>query len=410
MKGLTLLVFLGLLAGEAFFAAAEIALLSAGKAGLRSLARRHLGARVGLLLLEDPEKLLTTTLLGLNLCVIANGVFTTSLLLEIFPEHGGLLALVGLPPTMLLFGQIIPKNLARARALTLAPLLAPPLYIFSRILYPLVLPISALARRTVEGLGSPKHTVPTYVREELKGLLATEKSLEPLERKALERLFSFAEKTVDQVMVPLVRVKMLPEEARVEEALRIFAHYGFSRIPIFRGRVYRIVGVVYAQDLLDAPAEGRLSAYVRPVRYLPEFKPAAEALSEMQKSGEDYAVVVDEYGAAIGILTLEDLMEEILGDFLDELEQEVKPYLKLGEGHFLLKAFTEVETAREVGLEIPEGEYETVGGFVLKLAGRIPRPGEVFHFGDWEIRVRRATPTALEELEFIKKKSGGEGV
>ncbi len=403
MKLLASLVFLTLLLGEAFFAAAEIAILSAGEARLAVLARKHLGARLALSLLREPEKLLTTTLLGLNLCVIANGVFTTGFLLELFPRYGPLVAFLGLPPAMLLLGQIIPKNLARARATTLAPLLAPPLYLISRLLFPLVWLVSSLVRKTFEVLGLSEKPLPRILREELKGLLATEDHLEPMEKRALTRLFEFAEKTVDQVMVPLIRLRMLPETARVEEALRIFAHHGFSRIPVFRTRVYNLIGVVRAQDLLDAPPESPLSAYVRPVKYLPEFKPAAEALSEMQKSGEDYAVVVDEYGAAIGIVTLEDLMEEVLGDFLDELERDLTPYRKLGEGHFLVKAFMEVEKAREIGLEIPEGEYETVGGFVLKLAGRIPRTGESLRYGDWEIRVRRATPMAVEELEFIRK-------
>jgi len=401
MKLVAALVFLLFLIGEAFFAAAEIAILSAGEARLGVLARKHLGARLALSLLQEPERLLTTTLLGLNLSVIANGVFTTGFLLEIFPEKGAFMALLGLPPVMLLFGQIIPKNVARARAGTLAPVLAPPLYLVSKLLLPLVWVVSTLVRRTFLLLGLSEKPLPGLLREELKGLLTAEDQLEPIEKKALARLFEFAEKTVDQVMVPLVRLRTLPETARVEEAVRIFAHYGFSRLPVFRNRIYRVIGVVKAQDLLDAPQEKPISAYVRPVKYLPEFKPASEALSEMQKTGEDYAVVVDEYGAAIGIVTLEDLMEEILGDFLDELERDLTPYRRLPNGGFLVKAFMEVEKAREIGLPIPEGEYETVGGFVLKLARRIPRPGEVLRWNGWEIRVRRATPMAVEELEFV---------
>lgn len=400
MKLLASLVFLFLLLGEAFFAATEIAILSAERVHLENLSRRHLGARLALELLRQPERLLTTTLLGLNLCVIANGVFTTGFLLEIFPRHGPWMALLGLPPVMLLFGQIIPKNVARARAATLAPLLAPPLYLLSRLLLPLVWVVSGLLNRTFRAFGLSERPLPRILREELKGLITSEEQLEPLEKKVLSRLFEFTEKTVDQVMVPLVRVKMLPEEAPVEEALRILARYGFSRLPVYRHRVYKVVGIVRAQELLDAPLEAPLGSYLRPVRYLPEFKPASEALSEMQRSGEDFAVVVDEYGAAIGILTLEDLMEEVLGDFLDERESEPPAYRKLEEGRYLVKAFLEVEAARDLGIDLPEGDYETVGGFLLKLAGRIPRPGEKFRYRNWEIIVRRTTPMAIEELEF----------
>lgn len=402
MKLISSLLFIIFLLGEAFFAAAEIALISVGEAWLHKTARENFGARVALILLKDPERLLATTLLGLNLCVIANGVFTTGFLIELFPQHGAFVALLGLPPVMLLFGQIIPKNLAREKAETLAPILAPPLYLTSRLLFPLIFVVSKLVRKTLENLGLSERPIPSMIREELKGLLVSGEELEPMEKAALARLFEFSGKTVGQVMVPLVRLKMLPERARVEEALRIFAHYGFSRIPVFRGRVYNIIGAVRAQDLLDAPKDGLLSAYIQKVPYIPEFKPAAETLSEMQKSGEDFAVVVDEYGAAVGIVTLEDLVEEILGDFWDELEMELKPFIKLGSGHFLVKAFMEIEKAREIGIELPPGEYETVGGFVLKMAGRIPKTGEKFQYRDWEIRVRKATPMGVEELEFVK--------
>ncbi len=404
MKWVSSLLFLLFLLGEAFFAAAEIALISVGEAHLRKASSKHLGARLALILLRDPERLLATTLLGLNLCVIANGVFTTGFLLEIFPHHGALVAALGLPPIMLLFGQIIPKNLAREKADVLAPLLAPPLYLISRLLFPLTFLVAGAVRKTMQNLGLSQRPLPSVVREELRGLLLTGEDLEPMEKRTLSRLFEFSGKTVGQVMVPLIRVKTLPERASVEEALRLFARFGFSRLPVFRERVYHIVGVVRAQDLLDAPSEALLSAYVRRVPYVPELKSAAETLSEMQKTGEDFAVVVDEYGAAVGIVTLEDLVEEILGDFWDELELELKPYREIQPGHFLVKAFMEIEKAQEIGIDLPPGEYETVGGFILKLCGRIPKTGEVFHYGDWEIRVRKATPMAVEELEFIKQR------
>ena len=402
MKWWMPLLFLLFLAGEAFFAAAEISLISLGEAGLEKLSRLKPPARLGYLLFKDPERLLTTTLLGLNLCVIANGVFTTGFLLEAFPRYGAWMALLGLPPLMLLLGQIVPKNVAREKAALLAPYLSPPLYLFSRLLFPLIWVVSWTVKKTFETLGLSSKPLPSMMREELRGLILSGEGLEPEERRMLERWFEFSAKTLGQVMIPLIRVKVVPERAKVEEALKILAQFGFSRLPVFRERVYNLIGVVWAQDLLDAPSEALVAAYVRPVLYLPELKSAAETLSEMQKSGEDYAVVVDEYGAAVGIVTLEDLAEEILGEFWDELEREGRAYLCLGPQHYRVKAHLEIENARELGLEIPPGDYETVGGLVLKLAGRIPKAGETFRYGDWEIRVLKATSMAVEELEFKK--------
>ncbi len=397
-----LALFVLFLIGEAFFAAAEISLISVGEATLKKQAQKHIGARLALLLLKDPERLLSTTLLGLNLCVIANGVLTTGFLIELFPTYGAVLSMLILPPVMLLFGQIVPKNIARERSEKVALLLAPPLYLFSKAFLPVTFVVSRVVKKTVEGLGAGQKPLPSMIREELKGLFLSEENLEPIERRAFCRLFEFSGKTVGQVMVPLIQVKALPERAKVEEALRIFARYGFARIPVFRTRIYNMTGVVRAQDLLDAPKEALLSAYVRKVPYVPEMKPATEMLSEMQKSGEDFAIVVDEYGAAVGILTLEDLIEEILGEFWDELEMELKPYIQIKEGHYLIKAHTEVEKVQELGIDIPSGDYETVGGFVLKLCGRIPSSGETFRYGNWEIRVKKASPMAVEELEFVR--------
>lgn len=401
-------LFLFLLLLESFFAGAEIALVAADETILKRFSRKSLGARIALRLLSDPEWLLTSTLLGLNLSVIGNSVFTTGFLLDLFPHYGGLIAALGLPPLMLLFGQIIPKSFAQQQANRLAPKVAPIIFLFSRIFYPLIWVISRLitvfTKPEAEG-----RRLPAITREEIRLLVSSEEALDPSERRLIERLLDFSHKTAAQVMIPLVRVRGIEETASVKEALETFARTGFSRLLVYRKHLDHIVGVLLAMDLLDIlPGKQPVRSFMREVEYVPELKPAAELLAEMQKEGRTLCVVVNEYGQASGIITIEDLVEEILGEFWDEFDQKLVPYMKLSENHFLVKAWLEVERARdELGLDIPPGDYETIGGFVLKLAGRIPRVGERLTYENIQFQIRRASKMGLDELEvWVKPRSG----
>ncbi len=397
-------IFLSLLFLEAFFAGAEIALVAADKTKLKRLAQKSFGARLALRLLEDPEWLLTSTLLGLNLSVIGNGVFTTAFLLDLFPRYGGLVAALGLPPVMLLFGQLLPKSFAQQRANALAPRVAPLIFIFSRLFYPLVWTVARLITLVTRPEEQGRR-LPAITREEIRLLVSSEEALDPSERRLIERLLDFSKKTAAQVMIPLVRVKALEEKASVEQALRAFVRTGFSRLLVYKDHPAHIVGVLLAMDLLDVvPGPQSIRRFLREVHYVPETKPAAELLAEMQKEGRSLCVVVDEYAQASGIVTIEDLVEEILGEFFDEFDPKLVPYIKLGEGHYLVKAWLEIERVRdEVGLDIPPGDYETLGGFILKLARRIPKVGERFRYGNLVFQVRRASKMGVEEIEIWQR-------
>ncbi len=402
--------FLILLLLESFFAGSEIALVAADKAVLKHLSQKKFGARIAIGLLENPEWLLTSTLLGLNLSVIGNSVFTTGFLLKVFPKYGSIIAAIGLPPLMLLFGQIIPKSFAQQQANRLAPKVAPVIFLFSRLFYPIIWIVSRLITSFIK----PEKGVrlPTVTREEIRLLVSSKDVLDPSERRLIERLLDFSKKTAAQIMIPIVRVKGIEETASIREALNLFVSTGFSRLLVYREHLYHLIGVILAMDLLDVPLEKQpVRSFMREVTYVPEFKPAAELLGEMQKEGRTLCVVVNEYGQASGIITIEDLVEEILGEFWDEFDQKLIPYIRLSENHFLVKAWLEVERARdELGLDIPPGDYETLGGFVLKLASRIPKIGERITYKNIYFQVRRATKMGIDELEiWIKPKNPIQG-
>ncbi len=400
------ILFLVFLTAEAFFAGAEIALIAADRTKLKQWAKKSWGARIALRMLDDPEWLLTSTLLGLNVSVIGNGVFTTAFLLDIFPHYGSLIAALLLPPTMLLFGQLLPKSFAQQRAEYLAPRVAPLIYFLSRLLFPLIWAVSRLIKLFTAVKEGSK--LPAVTREEIRLLVSSEEALDPDERRFIERLLEFSQKNAAQVMLPIVRVKGIEEGATVQQALQAFVSTGFSRLVVYRRHLSNIVGFIMAMDFLDLPPGPQsIRRFVREVLYVPETKPAAELLAEMQREGRSLCVVVDEYAQASGIITIEDLVEEILGEFFDEFDPKLAPYVRLGPGHFLVKAWLEIERIRdELGLDIPPGDYETIGGFVLKLAGRIPRIGERLEYDNLVFQIRRAHKMGLEEIEiWVKKKA-----
>ncbi|WP_456430717.1 hemolysin family protein [Thermosulfuriphilus sp.] len=398
-----------LLATEAFFSGSEMSLVAADPAYLKRISRTNHSARMALYLIENSERLLTTTLLGLNLSVIGNSVITTAILLELFPQKGGLIAALVLPPLFLIFGQIIPKTYFRQKSHLWAPRLAPFVLLVSYLFYPVVALVSRLIRLVLTLFGvAPQRQAPSVTKEEIALLIKADSELDATERRLIEKIFSFGKKTASRVMIPLVQVTALPESASVETAIELFKKTGFSKIPIYRERIIQISGILYCFDLLEEENLSRpVGSLAKAAYYVPEFKPVSELLAEMQRTGRTMAVVVDEYGGALGIVTIEDLVEEVLGEFWDEFDPRRIPYVRLSENRYLVRGWMEIEDLNEeLGLNLPPGEYETLGGFLMKLAGRIPRVGEVFRYGNIHFLIRKASPTTIDEVEvWIRSKT-----
>jgi putative hemolysin len=223
----------------------------------------------------------------------------------------------------------------------------------------------------------------------------------PVEQQMISRIFRFSRAEARKAMVPLVGVDAVPEETSLAAAIETVRREGFSRIPVFRRRITDIVGVVHVFDLLQAPDLSRpVSDIMRPVSYFPESMPLDEALVAMQRTGENLAVIVDEYGGSAGILTLEDLIEEIVGDIEDEhdlgeeLTKVISPRVLSVIGRAPI-----MELNEHFGLKLSEAdEYATIGGLVVERLGHIPKPGEKLIEGDLTITVTRSDARAVREL------------
>lgn len=402
------LVFVPLLLVEAFFSASEISLISASYRRLRHRAEegQH-GAKFALKLLDRPERMVATCLLGSNLAEISNTILVTAVLLHWLGSAGELIAMLVLPPLILLLAEITPKSIGRQYPNRLAQRLAPVLWFISWVMYPLTLVFATLSRAVLFLTGARHMSqLPFITREDLH--LVVQKSgpevdLESGERRIINRILRFSLRTVKEVMVPLIRVAAIPDTMTVAQALEEFRATPYARLPVYHRRIDNLIGVVHGFDLLgEAPTERPIKPFIRSVQFVPEIKKIDRLLTEMQRTGTHLAVVVDEFGGATGIVTIEDLLEEIVGEIADEFDQEVSPFMKLGEGHYLIDARMEIGHLNEaLHLELPLGDYETLAGFIIAHLGDLPRAGEHMQYHNLRFVIRRAEARAIKEVELV---------
>ncbi|MDO8435006.1 MAG: hemolysin family protein [Candidatus Binatus sp.] len=412
MTGIVLiLALLVCLLVQAFFAASEIALVSADDFKLR--AESETGDQRSTVLgtmLINRDRLLALTLSGTNLATVVSAVLLTNYLHRLGP-HLDYLAPFILTPLVLLLGESIPKLLALRNPHRFARLAARPLRFLSTLLAPFLIAATLMSRMLRRLAGVPRDTESVFFsRDDLARLMRRRHSdshapshdaILPAEQQMISRLFRFSRADARKAMVPLVRVDAVPEETTLASAIETVRREGFSRIPVFRHRITDIVGVIHVFDLLQAPDLTRpVSDVMRPVSYFPESMPLDEALVAMQRTGENLAVIVDEYGGSAGILTLEDLLEEIVGEIEDEhdLGEELAKVVNARVISVMGRAPI-AELNDHFGLKLPEAdEYATIGGLVVEQLGHIPKPGEKLSIGDLIITVTRSDARAVREL------------
>jgi len=380
-----------------FFSAAEMAFIAANRLKLRHLAESgHRTAAEYLEAFRHPEGILSAAKMG---GPIAHVVAASSATFALLPVLGGaapLIVTVALTPLMLIFGEIIPKAITREWATELILWLYRPLTWAAVVLMPFVVFSNAVVGSLLRLVGARQLDSRQFVsREELKALLALEPGEADVtthEAELIGKIFDLGDTTVREVMVPLVEVAMLPGDAPPEEAIRMISQRGFSRIPIYQERETNVVGVVAAMDLLSRGSEAsRLADLARQPYFVPETKRIDDLLREMQRHRIHMAIVVDEYGGSTGIVTLEDIVEEIVGEIQDEHDRTPAAVERLPDGSYLVSARINVDELNEaLDWNLPKQDYETIAGLVLATLGRIPRTGEEFQIPGYTITVMEA--------------------
>jgi CBS domain containing-hemolysin-like protein len=398
---------LACLLATAFFSAAEMAFIAANRLRLRHLAEE--GSRSAARYLDDfrrPERVLSTAMMGVTISHIIASSAVTSALLPRLGAWAPWVVTAALTPAMLVFGEIIPKAVAREWATSLILRLYAPIRWASALLAPVVWMTNTIVSALLRSFGGPTADARHFVsREELKALLAMEPDeadMTTVEAEMIDKIFDLGDTTVREVMVPLVDVAMLPETATPDDAIALIARRGFSRIPIYAQRETDIVGVVTAMDLLKRGAEVMALAELRrPVSYVPETKRIDDLLREMQRSRNHMAVVVDEYGGSTGVVTLEDILEQIVGEIQDEHDRAPASVDRLPDGSYWVAARTNVAELNEaLDWNLPKHDYETVAGLVLATLHRIPRIGEELQVGGYTITVLDADARHVKAVKI----------
>ncbi|MBI3091383.1 MAG: HlyC/CorC family transporter [Candidatus Tectomicrobia bacterium] len=391
---------------EGFFSGSEMAVVSSNKYKLNQQAKAgRWGARLLARWMERPEQVLSVTLTGANLSEISATVLATMYLVQTYGESGELYAFLVMAPIILLFGEIFPKTIYQHFADRLAPLVVFPLRAFSYLIYPVGRGLGRLSESVVQTVGTaPKN--PFVLREELQ-TMARKSVLEGRGKSTASRLihniFSFTDTTVDEVMVPLVDLVAVNKNDTREEAIRRVEQYGYSRLPVYVDRIYNIVGIVHALDLLTAAPSAPLEDLTRPATYVPETKRVSVLLREMQQGRHPMVVVVNEYGAAIGIVTTEDLVEEIVGEIHDEYDPARTMFERCEDGSLLCDARIELDELRDqFGINFPPGLYETLAGLLMEQLGRIPQQGERHLLGAHELRIEDATERCVTRVRITR--------
>lgn len=404
---------------EGFFSGSETAITSMNKVYLHERAERG-DPRACLIerLLQRTERFLGTTLVGTNLAVVSSTTLAGVLIARHCPPQWQTLAnTLLMTPLILIVGELIPKSVGRAHADNISLVLARPLRFAQSALLPIVALTGWLADLLAGVVGrDPGHRSAFITRDDLRAIaeIATEEGLVPASAGSMLRtLFELDRRTVSTVMVPLVDVRSIPHDTTIASVEALAVRTGFTRFPVYRGRIDEIIGVVdlrhvlYAlhsgrDDTTHGPPDTRLTPYIQhDVVFVPETKSVGSLLHEMRYHRVPMAAVIDEHGGVVGVLTTEDLVEEVVGQIHDERDADHYEFERVAQSVYECDGKLPVrDLADHFRLELePEG-YETVAGLVLKLAGRIPNTGDRFRFQGLEVEVLELARRRVAKVRF----------
>ena len=408
-----------------FFASAEMALISLREGQVRNLARRgKRGARAAKLA-ADPNRFLSAVQIGMTLATLVSGAFGAEALSGVLRSWlirqgmSGALATpvafaivtLGITFVTLVLGELAPKRLALQRAVPLSLLAAPLLDRIATLARPVVWLLTVSVNLVVALLGGdPRAGRQAMTEQEVRDLVTETQAISADERRIVGEVFDAGKRQIREVLLPRTEVEFLAAGTTIAEAAKTAASVPYSRLPVFQGSYDNVIGFVHIRDLLgpDAGRVALIDQVVRPVKFLPISKTVLSALSEMRRERAHLAIVADEYGGTAGIVTLEDLVEELIGDIRDEYDTGESPATRLPRGEVDVDGLLNLdEFAEQTGIELPEGPYETVAGYVLAALGEVPSPGDSVRVPGFVISVTEMDGRRIARLRVTPVFPGG---
>jgi putative hemolysin len=395
-----------LLTLSAFFSGSEAALYSLTRPRIRALREKSTAGRLIGTLLEKPRKLLVTILLGNLLVNIFATSTATAILIDLLGEKGVVYSFLAMSAMIMVFGEILPKTIALHWSERLALLVIVPLRVFHLFVTPVRVPLSAFTDAVIRGaravIGRAKKQ---FTWEELvtaAEISRTSGAMELFEFEVLSNVLEFREKIVKEIMTPNINVVSEPLTADRSRLAKTFLESGQSRLPIWGETTDDIVGVLHIKDLLGtAPMGGEagLEGLLREPFFIPETAPISTLYTQLQERAAHMAVVIDEYASFVGIVTIEDILEELVGEIRDARDPKVESYMRLDEDRIVVAGTMEIDEFNRVfPVRIEDDEHETVAGYVTGVTGKIPREGEKIEAGELRFYIISAQPNRIRKM------------
>lgn len=386
-----LLLIIFFLVLKAFFSGSEIAMVNSDKLKLRHQAKMgDRGAALVLKLFRTPDVILGTTLVGTNVATVTISTLGALIAIDLFGSAGDLISVLVLTPVLLILGEVVPKSIFQQKADTISTRLIYGLRFFSYLFYPVIFVFSRIARFITRIVGNGSDPQNMFItREELRVLLdVSESAANPstIDRKRIRRIIRFGDTTVGEAMIPLADVVGINESRPTKEAVRMVIKYGFNRLPVYRGNITNIKGVMTLSswDLMDPDIKSKpVAEYTKSVLFLSPKQTIDRALPQLQAREDHMAVVVDEFGSAVGILTMEDVFEEVVGEIdvgydFDEYNPRQRLYIEheSEDSHLMSGRMPISEVNDMLYVHFPVEEAHTIGGLIISRLRHIPKEGD----------------------------------
>lgn len=405
-----LIILIILLFLSAFFSASETALMSLSKLRIRHMLDEQVkGADLIYRLVDKPSKLLSTILVGNNVVNIGASVLATSLAINYFGRRGVGIATVVMTVVVLIFAEITPKSLAAQRSEKVSLQVAKPLSFIVHLLNPIVIIFTYLTNGIVKILGGKINKErPFITEEELKTIVNVsheEGVLEVEEKEMIYNVFEFGDLQIKDVMVQRTDIVAFEIHTTYNEIVETLKEEQFSRYPVYEETIDNIVGILYVKDIIffdDIKAHFNLKKYMRKPNYTFEFKKISELFNEMKKNRIHMSVVLDEYGGTAGIVTIEDLIEEIVGDIEDEYDEHEEEIKVVREDEYIVDGSTKINLINDmIGTDLQSEDFDSIGGFIIGELGRLPKPGETVEYDNVKLVVEDISKNRIKSVRIF---------
>jgi CBS domain containing-hemolysin-like protein len=401
----------------AILSSSEIAFIAVSRIRLRHLIEKDKGsAKIAQKIRDHHDKLFSAVIVSGNLFTILATSIGTTLALDLFGEDlGVIIATILMTFLTVVFGELAPKTFAATHAEKIALTMARPMDIYIKLTSPVVGIFNKISNSVIRLFGGEIRPAPQLLtEEEMKAMISIgeeQGTIETEEKKMLHKVFEFGDKKVSEAMVPRTEIVAISEKAVVADVLELINTKGYSRYPVIKENVDNIIGILYIKDILMKMAKEEINKQtpiinlVRDAYYIPISKMVTELLDDMQKNKFQIAIVVDEHGGTAGLITLEDIMEEIVGGLQDEFEaiEAEKEVEIVDESTFVVAGHTGIDEINElVGTNIKSEEFHTIGGFLFGLFGHLPKVGEQLRYHDLRFLILEMDGKRIEKIKITK--------